>query len=171
MLDGNGLKNKSLNKKRITIYQMPVFERIIGILSSIILTTIPVVALATGIEKKAGMIVLLMCMVVYCIFMYLNVFKTYICLDIENKKLIIREEPGIKKEELFLDNIVEIAICDGEKYKDLFTINIRCAGYTKKVISWSAHPTCRLAMFGVYKRQTKRLKKFAMECNQYLKNR
>ncbi len=167
-MDGNGLKNKSMNKTKVIIYQMPLLERIMGIFSAIFLTLIPIACLILGFERKLEMIILLLVMIAYCAYMYFLVFKTYMCLDIKNKKLIIREFPGIKKRELSLENIKGIQISDDPQYKQSFTIDINYMGYTEKIISWSAHPTCRLALFGVYRRQTKRLKKFAKKCNAYL---
>ena len=65
------------------------------------LTSIPIICLISGFEKVFEMIILLLVMIVYCIFMFFDVFKTYICLDIKNNKLIIRETPGFKKKSLF----------------------------------------------------------------------
>ena len=83
----------------------------------------------------------------------------YICLNTNNKKIIIREFPGIRKQELSLDKLKELKISDGKQYKNLFTIDINYIGYSKKISSWSTHPSCMLAIFNVYGRQTKRLKK------------
>ena len=103
--------------------------------------------------------------------MFFNVFKTYICLDIKSNKLIIRETPGFKKEELFLENIISIEVSDGAYTKEFFTIDINMPGYTKKISSWSVPPKSRISMFGGYKRQTKRLKNFCERCNEYLNNK
>ena len=103
--------------------------------------------------------------------MFLNVFKTYILLDTKNNKLIIRETPGLKKEELLLENIISIEISDGAYTKEFFTININMLGYTKKISSWSVPPKSRISFFGGYKKQTKRLKKFCEECNKHLSNK
>ena len=170
MMDGNGLKSKSLNKK-IVIYQMTLMDRILGVWSGILLTTIPIICLILGFEQVFEMIILLLVMIVYCVFMFLNVFKTYILLDTKNNKLIIRETPGLKKEELFLENIISIEISDGAYTKEFFTININMLGYTKKISSWSVPPKSRISMFGGYKKQTKRLKKFCERCNEYLNKR
>ena len=170
MTDGIGLKNKSLNKK-IIIYQMTLMDRILGVWSGILLTTIPIICLILGFEQVFGMIILLLVMVVYCVFMFLNVFKTYILLDTKNNKLIIRETPGLKKEELFLENILSIKVSDGIYNREFFTIDINMVGYTKKISSWSVPPKSRISMFGGYKRQTKRLRKFCEECNKYLNKR
>lgn len=169
-MDGQNLKKHYLNKK-ITIYQMTLLDRILGICSSVLLTVIPIVCLIIKVKKIAGMIVLLIIMIAYCIFMFFNIFKTYIRLDIKNNKLIIRETPGLKKEELFLDNILSIDVSDGIYTKEFFTIDINMPGYTKKINSWSVPPKSRISMFGGYKKQTKRLKKFCEECNKYLKNK
>ena len=77
MMDGNGLKNKFLNKK-IIIYQMTMIDRILGVWSGILLTIIPIICLILGFEQVMGMVILLLVMIVYCVFMFFNVFKTYI---------------------------------------------------------------------------------------------
>lgn len=147
---------------------MTLMDRILGVLSAVLLTIIPILCLILDFEQVIEMIILLLIMFVYCVFMFFNVFKTYICLDKKNKKFIIRETPGLKKIELDLENIISIEISDGDYNKELFTININMQGYTKKITSWSVPPQSRISMFGGYKRQTKRLKKFCEECNEYL---
>ena len=101
--------------------------------------------------------------------MFFNIFKTYICLDIKNNKLIIRETPGFKKEEFVLENINSIEVSDGVYTKEFFTIDINMTGYTRKISSWSVPPKSRISMFGGYKRQNKRLKKFIFKYEKYLK--
>lgn len=168
MMVGNGFKNKYLNNK-IIIYQMTLMDRVLGVWSGILLTSIPIICLISGFEKVFAMIILLLVMIVYCIFMFFNIFKTYICLDIKNNKLIIRETPGFKKEEFVLENINSIEVSDGVYTKEFFTIDINMTGYTRKISSWSVPPKSRISMFGGYKRQTKRLKKFIFKCEKYLK--
>lgn len=147
-MDGQNLKKYCLNKK-IIIYQMPLFERIIGLFSAIVLTSIPLICLFMGVEKIFAMVILLLVMLLYSIFIFFCAFKTYICLDVDNNKIIIREFPGIKKQELPLDNLKELKISGGIQYKNLFTIDINYVGYSKKINSWSTHPSCRLAKFNV----------------------
>lgn len=171
MMDGIGLKKKSLNKNIIKIYQMPLIERILAVFSAVVLTSIPILSLFLGFEQKLGMIILFLCMILYCIFIFMIVFKTYIFLDIDNQKIIIRENPGNKKKELPLNNLIDISVVNDPKNNRLFTINFNYTGYVHKIISWSAHPSCRLVMFNVYGRQTRRLKKFIFKCNLYFKNK
>lgn len=163
---GNRLKNKFLNKK-IIIYQLTMIERILGVLSGILFTILPISCLILGVRNVIEMIILLLLMIGYCVLVFFYVFKTYICLDIKSNKLIIREMPGFKKEEFFLEDIISIQVSDGVYYKEFFTIDINMLQYTKKISSWS-HPTSRISMFAGYKRQTKRLKKFCERCNEYL---
>lgn len=138
MMVGNGLKNKFLNKK-IIIYQMTMMDRILGICSGILFTTIPIFCLIFGFEKVIEMIIILLVMIVYCFFMFFNVFKTYIYLDIKSNKLIIRETPGFKKEEFFLKNIISIKVSDGIYTKEFFTIDINMLEYTKKLVHGQCH--------------------------------
>ena len=169
-MDGQKLKKDYLNKK-IIIYQMPIFERIMGLFFAIVLTSIPVICVFIGVEKIFPMIILLVIMLMYCIFIFFCAFKTYICLDIVNQKIVIREFPGVKKQEFPLDGLKELKISDGLQCKSLFTIDLNYIGYSKKINSWSTHPSCRLAMFNAYNRQIKRLKKFILKCEKYLTNR
>lgn len=170
MKDGIGLKSKSSNNK-IIIFQMTLMDRILGIWSAILFTIIPIICLVLGFERVIEMIILLLVMIVYWVFMFFNVFKTYICLDKKNKKFIIRESPGLKKEELYLENIISIEVSDGIDFKEFFTIDINMPGCTKQISSWSVPPDSRISMFGGYKRQRKRLEKFCEKCNQYLNSR
>jgi hypothetical protein len=119
-------------------------------------------------EELLKAFIILIAMLIYCVFAYFCVFKAYICLNVADNKLIIREDFGFKKTELCLDKFSDIKISDGIQCKELFTIDIKYDGHTQKIVSWSASPTCYLAMFSLYKRQTQRLKKFCEECNQYL---
>ena len=83
MMDGNGLKNKSLNKN-IKIYQLTLMDRICGVLSGILFTILSIIGLIRGAVPMIITIIILLFMIVYCVFVFLNVFKTYICLDIKN---------------------------------------------------------------------------------------
>ena len=83
MKDGNCLKNKFSNKK-IIIYQMTMIDRILGVWSGILFTIIPIICLILGFEQVMRMIILLLVIIGYCVFMFFNVFKTYICLDIKS---------------------------------------------------------------------------------------
>lgn len=165
------IKSKKGSSNKIIIYQMTLLDRILGLWSAILFTILPIVGLILGIEPVVVVIVFLLLAVFYWVLMFFGVFKTYICLDIKNNKLIIRESPGFKKEELFLENIISIEVSDGVYTKEFFTIDINMPGYTKRINSWSIPPSSKTSMFGGYKIQTKRLKKFCEKCNQYLYNK
>ena len=118
------LKNGFSNN--IIIYQMPLIERILGIVSAVFLTLLPIVGLIVplyeDIKEFFMLLGLLLAMIMYCIFMYFIVFKTYICIDIKNNKIVIRKFPGYKKEELSLYGLVDIKVSDGlpAEFKDFF---------------------------------------------------
>ena len=76
-MGGQNLKKHCSNKK-IIIYQMTMIDRILGVWSGILLTTIPIICLILGFEQVMGMVILLLVMIGYCVFMFFNVFKTYI---------------------------------------------------------------------------------------------
>ena len=109
-------------------------------------------------------------MIMYSIYMFFCVFKTYICLDLANKKLIIRELLT-KKQEFPLNNFKDIKIVQDKQYKDFITIDINFVGYNKKILSWFTDSSCRLVLFNMYERQTKRLKKFISQCEEYFNNK
>lgn len=161
-------KNGYLNK--IIIYQLPLIDRILTI-GQCLLILIPVIGLILGFERVIETIIILLVLIVYCIDINYAAFNTYICLDLVNNKLIIKEYPGIKKQEYNLDYIMNITISDGKYYKKYFTIDINFKTFTKKIKSWSESRSSKMALFGGYKIQTKRLKKFCEECNRYLASR
>ena len=92
-------------------------------------------------------------------------------LDFNQHVLIIKEFTQIKDEKLDLDCIIEFQLVDGrsDKFKEEFTINIICKGFTKSISSWSIGIGDRLVLFNNYNRQKKRLLKFIKECNEALK--
>lgn len=168
-MDGNGLKNKSLNKN-IKIYQLTLMDRICGVLSGILFPILSIIGLIRGAVPMIITIIIFLFMIVYCVFVFLNVFKTYICLDIKNNKLIIREALKYRKEEFDLKYIISIEVTHKDYTDEYFTIDIHMPGYTKKIDSWSGTLT-NISFFAGYKRQIKRLIKFCEECNKYLNNK
>ena len=165
-MDGNYLKNKSLNNCKLIIHKMPILDRIIGLFSSFVLMIIPIVCLFLNYKNKISMIILLIALIVYFLVMYLNALKTYICFDIVNKKIIISK--GLKKDELSIFGMTSITVENDTKYPNLFSLNYNFIGYSKKDYSWSTGPSSRV-LFGSIKTQRRRLEKFCEECNQYLK--
>lgn len=149
---------------------MPLFERLLGAFSAIALIVIPLAYLFVPLYKNSKEfaigIVILATMIAYCVFMYLCIFKTYICLDLCSNKLVIREFLQTKKE-IPLTDIARLTLSDDPIRKGIFSLDINHIGYTQQILSWSTHPSCRLAMFRVYERQTKRLRRFVDKCNQY----
>ena len=157
---------------RIRIYQMPMLERALGcftMMYEMFLAGGSIWLLIADEEIEAlSMIAVCFGMIFVCVFMFFSVFKTYLCLDLKSGFFIIREFPGIKKQELELRNIRTIRLIDNPKMSNRFEISIDYAGFIVTIRSWSEHPSCRLAMFNMYNRQTKRLKSFIDRCNQYI---
>ena len=165
MMDGNGLKNKSLNNTRLIIHKMPLLDRIIGLFSPVILTIIPILCLVLNYEHKINMIILLIALLFFSFVMYLSAFKTYICFDLDSNKITISK--GLKKEEFSIYGLMRITVETDTRYPNLFSLNYNFVGYTKKDYSWSTGPSSRV-LFGSIKTQRKRLEKFCEECNKYL---
>ena len=164
-MDGNGLKNKSLNNTCLIIHKMPLLDRIIGLFSSIILTIIPIVCLVLNYEHKINMIILLIALLFFSFVMYLSAFKTYVYFDVDNNKITINK--GLKKEELSTFGLLSITVDTDTKYPNLFSLNYNFLGYSKKDYSWSTGPSSRI-LFGSVRTQRRRLEKFCEECNKYL---
>ena len=164
-MDGNGLKNKSLNNTRLIIHKMPLLDRIIGLFSSVILTIIPIVCLSLDYEHKFNMIILLITLLFFGFVMYLSAFKTYICFDVDNNKITINK--GLKKEALSSFGLLSITVETDAKYPNLFSLNYNFIGYSKKDYSWSTGPSSRV-LFGSVRTQRRRLEKFCEECNRHL---
>ena len=165
MMDGNGLKNKSLNNCKLIIHKMPLLDRIIGLFSSLVLIIIPIVCLCLNYENKISMIILLIALILFSFVMYLNAFKTYIRFDVDNNKIIISK--GLKKDELSIFGMTSITVETDAKYPNLFSLNYNFIGYSKKDYGWSTGPSSRV-LFGSIKTQRRRLEKFCDECNKYL---
>lgn len=160
--------NKNIKNQYIIIHKVPLFERIFGLVSSFLLLLIPITCLCLNYEHKFNMIILLIVLLFLGFVMYLNAFKTYICFDIENKKITISK--GLKKEELSTFGLMSITVENDKKYPKLFSLNYNFIGYSKKDYGWSTGPSSRV-MFGSIKTQRKRLEKFCDECNKYLDNK
>lgn len=94
------INEKSMAKTKIIIYQATLLDRIIYILSGIGLFGFFIMFLTTKTGNYLIWITLLVINFIYCIYSYLILFKTFICLDIKNNKLIIRESPGIRKKRI-----------------------------------------------------------------------
>lgn len=159
-----------MKKPKIIVYQMPLLERFLGAFSAIVLLAIPLAYLFIPLYENSKEfmlgIVIFAAVTAYCVLMYLCIFKTYICLDISGNKLVIREFLQAKKE-IPLTDVASLTVSDDLMRKGVFSLDINRIGYTQKILSWSTHPSYRLAMFRVYERQTKRLRRFVDKCNQY----
>jgi len=60
------------------------------------------------------MIALLIATLLYSFFMCLNILKTYIYLDLDNEKLIIRN--GLKKDESSTTNLIDLQVAEDREY-------------------------------------------------------
>lgn len=164
------LKNFYLNENVLKLYQAPLFERILYLYPLLGLIEIPLIMLS--VEKFTWLVLpILLIFSLYGLLVYFIVFKVYICLDLSQGQLIIREFPGFKQQTIPLDNIQEIRFCDNSEWRT-FSIDIVCDKYTKSIISWSSGFSARIVFFCRYLRQKERLLKFTQECNEILeKNR
>ena len=73
------MKNsKSDYLDKIIIYQMTLLDKLAGVFSALLLVAFSIECLILDFEYKLGMtILLLLFMIVYCVFIYFDIFKTY----------------------------------------------------------------------------------------------
>jgi len=132
---------------------------------------LPIVYIIEAKDYSFKIFFLLLFLLFFGPFVILSGFKTYLCLDISNRQLIVRNF-GLTYDKINLLDIEEFKLSDGtpETPKDQFTIDVkRCGHYTKKYRFWSQYG--RFApIFVTNKVQRKRLNKFVDICNEYISN-
>lgn len=160
---------KNLNKdnfSKVMIHKYPIFERIVMIISALILTLITFFNLIAKTYNNdielIKTIFLFIVTILYCFGIYFSAFKTYIHFDVNNNKIIISK--GLKKEELSTLGMESITVENDPKYPNLFSLNYNFIGYSRKDYWWSTGLSSRL-FFGTTKSQRNRLEKFCNECN------
>lgn len=168
MRAGQSLKDNSLNNKKILIHKMPLLERIMGLFSAIVLTALQVALLFLGYEEVLTTIIILLIMLVYCFFMYLRAFKTFIWLDCEHEKIIIQN--GTEKKEVSATKLISLQVEDDPQCPSVFTLNYYFVDYTEKDYGWSIGFESRV-LFGTIRGQKRRLEAFCEQCNAYLSSR
>ena len=164
------------NSNKIKIYQYPLADRILTAFSAISLPFLLISCIITKLyedyKELLMMLLVLGALLIFAIYAWFLVFKTYICLDKEKNIIEIREFPGTKKEIFSLYGLIDVKVSNDSysKSKKVFTFDLNYIGYTKKITSWSSGPGS-LPLLGGYLRQRKRLEKFVIECNKYIKNK
>ena len=114
------LKNGFSNN--LTLYQLPILSKIVYICSVIGLTLLVFLGLIVLDEKMLAFF-LLIAFILFDIMVFFLVFKTYLRIDFNSKKFIIREFPGFKEKIINLEDIKSIKVSKDYKYKT-FIIDI-----------------------------------------------
>jgi len=161
------LKDKSSNKKRIIIFEWPFYSRILLLISAIVFPAILIFNVFTGQCNKLESILIFIGSALYIILVFFEVFKNYICIDINKKELIIREWGGFKKEIISIDRVHEIKIDTNRIGRENFPIIIVLYGYIKRIKSWNIY-NGRYSCLERFSKRIKRIEKFCKECNEYL---
>lgn len=166
------LKNQYLNKNKIVLYQDSTVNMITTIAAGIMFIVLPLSAYLLNLPSQnneqnyVGMIIPLGLITISLgVFFIYTSLNTFICFYPTEKKLVIREFPGLKKNEIVINSVREIVISDDEN--KLFSIDVICDNYTKKVYSWSYGPGS-MPSIGSKRKQKQRLIEFSKECNDYL---
>lgn len=160
-------KNGFLNS--LTLYQLPLLSKIAILCSAIGLTLLISFGLVV-LDEKMLAVLLLIAFILFDIMVFFLVFKTYLRMNFNSKKFIIREFPGFIEKNINLEDIESIKISKDYNYKT-FTIDIICKNNSIKINSWSTGALGFHLMFNNNNRQIKRLEYFCRQCNLYLKNK
>ena len=158
---------------RFILHQVPLVTRVWHIICALMFLFF---ASFTAHVDEAGIAIQIGLPIAACIYgvlIFFSSFKTYIAVDFDRKKVIIREYPGFKKRELQLYNLQEIRFSDGatKAKKREFTIDFVYPTYTIPISSWGGlQPGARLVFFNAYSRQKKRIERFATIVNPLLKS-
>ena len=163
------LKKGSLN--RITLYQLPLGAQILYLCAAIGLTFLPIFGIIV-LEEKVKALLILLVLLIFDVYIFFLVFKTYIRVDFSKNQLIIREFPGFTKKVINLSDISQMSVyasgSASSKY-EFFTFSILHSGGNYRINSWSTGALRGFKlMFNNNRRQVKRLEKFCEKCNQYL---
>ena len=157
-----------MKTKKIKLYQLPLTDRIFMILSAMLFIALAIFAIIEVTEYIIVVVIAVSFAILYSILIFSNVFHIYISLDFEKGKFIHKESP-FKKSETALALIKEIKYTDGYPNKSSFTLDIICNGFTEQIDSWSTGSNWRMVMLFSYRRQKRRLLKFAAKCNEMLR--
>ncbi len=158
------LKNGFSNN--LTLYQLPILSKIVYICSVIGLTLLVFLGLIVLDEKMLAFF-LLIAFILFDIMVFFLAFKTYLRIDFNSKKFIIREFPGFKEKIINLEDIKSIKVSKDYKYKT-FIIDIICENDIIQIKSWSTGYLGFHLMFNNNNIQINRLECFCEKCNQYL---
>ena len=161
------------HNRRFVLHQFPLVTRIWHILSALMFLFMASFSFRVDEVGLARQIALLIGACFYGVSVFFSSFKTYIAVDFERKKVIVRDYPGFKERELQLYNLQEIRFSDGttKVTKKEFTIDFVYPTYTIPISSWGGlQPGARLVFFNAYSRQKKRIERFAAIVNPLLKS-
>ena len=165
------LKNFYLSKNILKLYHLPLLERILSLHSAVVFVFLPVFVLFVAPFSWRTLFFLLVSLL-FGVLTFFNVFKAYICLDLNRELLIIRDPFGFSQKTVPLRLVQQLRFSDGLGDGKAFTIDIVYDGYVEKIKSWGSGYGANLVLFNRYSRQKKRLLKFTQECNEILeKNR
>lgn len=158
-------------RNKIKIYQIALPDRILAIFSTVFLIMLPILALTiplyTNTKELLLCIILLLTMVLLAIGTYFMVFNTYLCLDIEKQKFVVKEMVDFSKKEFAIKDILRIEISEDILNNGVFSINLVFSSHTQRIYSWSIGRGS-LPIIENRKNQRNRLEIFAKECNDAL---
>ncbi len=159
-------KNGYLNK--LVIYQQPLLESVLSILSAIGLLALAGAYLVLTYSDNGNVaiaLVLLIASLSYAFFAYYSIFQNYICADFQKNKLIIHTNKN--PEEISFDHIQSIICEHNAPNRKEFAIKINMGGSMKRIDDWSEWMCIRILLFNRYERQFSRVEKFCKQVNQF----
>ena len=159
-------RNGSLSK--IILYKKPILDKIIRIVTSFAFTSLPVVGLILDFGRTLEVVLVLICMLGCCFLVYLDVFRSYACLELNTNKLVISN--GLKREEFPMEDLLGLQVVEYHELERCLVLKIDFIGYSKEDGGWSYLHHYR-TFIGSLDAQKKRMETFCEQCNQYLAQR
>ncbi len=155
--------------KKLILYQIPLSEQIFSIISSVFLSGI----LLIGVFNFESIYEVLGCiggiLFIWLLVIFGLLIRNYICLDFEKNKIVIYNDRKMRtKFENLLDYVKSVEVVEQiNQYGKKFLININITGNIYSV-DYTPYGRFSSPMFGGYKRQIKRARKFAEKANKLI---
>ncbi len=159
-------RNGPLN--RIILHKKPILDKIVRIVTALAFTALPVIGLILDFGRTLEVVLILICMLGCCFLAYLDVFRSYVCLELDTNKLVISN--GLKREEFSGEDLLGLRVVEYHKLERRLVLKIDFRGYSKEDDGWSYLHHYR-TFIGSLDTQKKRMEDFCEQCNAYLSSR
>ena len=156
------------SSSKIILYKKPILDKIVRIVASLAFTSLPVIGLILDFGRTLEVVLILICMLGCCFLTYLDVFRSYVCLELDTNKLVISK--GLKREEFSGEDLLGLQVVEYHELERRLVLKIDFRGYSKENDGWSYLHHYR-TFIGSLDAQKKRMEAFCEQCNAYLSSR